>query len=61
MHKLDATMWNFLKKVLPLAFHANWMLPCGISLNFNSIFWRLTRGIIESKKHLGFSESDNYR
>ena len=32
VHKLDATMWNFLKKVLSLAFHENWMLPCGISL-----------------------------
>ena len=34
MHKLDTTMWNFLKKVLPLAFHKNWMLPCEISLYF---------------------------
>ena len=33
VHKLDATMWKNLTKVLLLAFHENWMLPYGTFLN----------------------------
>ena len=57
MHKLDATMWKNLTKVLPLTFHKSSILPIW---NFPNYYNRIDQSIIIKLSFIIIKLSFNY-